>query len=128
MAGFEQVPEDELAQRWELAERVVSELRRAGLPSSLFGRGEPSIGAVVAVDSGIDTLGGVWVDWRVGADLSAVIHEAVLSRRSDEPALQHFGNITQNMARAIAAILRSAGLRADTGSNEESPNSVSVEN
>lgn len=136
---------DEERQRWEeVVERVLGELKRAGLPAK---RVEPNDigppGALVTmVRLAKDDGGGVFVEWKVSEELDRAslglplgelddeaLNEAarLLPLRGNDPNLVHAGAVAQRMQEAIIGILGSAGLRAFDPGNEYDPYGIQVE-
>ncbi|MFI1913065.1 hypothetical protein [Nocardia sp. NPDC020380] len=113
MSNPNSVPEAELERRRELAKRVRAELERAGLPTLEAAGAVGFAGAVVGVDPGDDSLGGVFVDWQADSALRKAAAAAVEESRFDDPAIRHNGIVAEQMGEAISGILRSAGFETE---------------
>ncbi|MQY24993.1 hypothetical protein [Nocardia aurantia] len=126
MAGHEPLSADEFARRHRLADRIVGELRRAGLPAHLFDLSDRRPGAAVAVEKEASEPSSVWVNWYVDPDLARAAEDAILHSRFDSFEARHRGRIAVQMGESIAGILRSAGFRTEVGVDDISPTTVYV--
>ncbi|MFE3190155.1 hypothetical protein ACFXHA_14175 [Nocardia sp. NPDC059240] len=127
MADPEVAPVDELERRRLLAESVRDELRRAGLPAHAAADGPRAGGAEVDVDPGTDSLGGVFVDWNPDPALTKAVVAAAEAGDFESAAARQSSAIHAYMSTAIVGILRAAGLQAEAGRNDLSPDTVYVE-
>ncbi|WP_329623765.1 hypothetical protein OG357_27915 [Streptomyces sp. NBC_01255] len=110
-------PPDVVAEWDELADAVCRELVRAGLPAHRgdVEGGPPGLpGAEVHVDRVAD--GGVYVDWRAGAELATTALELFAKGidYTDPPSVvRHHRDVCTFMRDALTGILASAGFRVE---------------
>ncbi|MBV1940746.1 hypothetical protein KUF83_29885 [Streptomyces sp. BV286] len=110
-------PPEVIAERNKVADAVVRELLRTGLPAYRGDddegpRGE--IGAEVHVEP-FDT-GAVYVDWNITEELrdSALsLFEKGIDPSDPPPEFRHYGAVHQHMRDALLGILESAGFEAE---------------
>ncbi|MVU76649.1 hypothetical protein GPX89_05240 [Nocardia sp. ET3-3] len=127
MSDSDVAPTEEIERRRLLADRVRAELRRAGLPAHDAFRDARTGGAAVGVDSGNDMIGGVFIDWRPAPALTDAVVAAAQAGEFESAAARQSLEISVAMSSAIIAILRAAGLHAEAGLNDLSPDTVFVE-
>lgn len=127
MSGYDyhHAPQDILAERKAIAERVCRELESAGLPAFRLGEGEGEWeGAAVTVDSGADAAGGVTVSWKCALGRAAA--ERLSAGDVQARVIQQSGVVSQHMQQAIIGLLRAAGMDADTDEDDMNPLAVRV--
>ncbi|MCL8014550.1 hypothetical protein [Streptomyces sp. AS02] len=112
--GFDhrEAPENVIAERNALADRVCRELTLAGMPAFRDDRDDQA-GAQVEVDTGDDAAGGVFVDWRTDPTLRQAAFDSMQSGDYTAPAIRHDGAVCSHMQKAIIGILTSAGFQAE---------------
>ncbi|GGK85958.1 hypothetical protein [Streptomyces flaveus] len=111
---YRKAPEDVIAERNALADRVCRELERAGIPAFREQQADRAGARVEVDDTALDAARGMIVDWRPDPSLTEAVVDSMQSGDYQAPVIQHNGAICSHMQKAIIGILRSAGLQADT--------------
>ncbi|MFI6369279.1 hypothetical protein ACIBG0_42100 [Nocardia sp. NPDC050630] len=145
--GHRMASSQDMAERAELADRVVAQLQFAGLPAYIASHETwDMVGAAVTFDKLHATEGGgISVEWRPDQrlvragfgldpdselDITAV-DAAERLRLAETPAakqaIRHHLEIDRNMQSAIIGILTSAGLRAYNPDNDYAPSEIAAE-
>ncbi|MDV9169597.1 hypothetical protein R6V09_05530 [Streptomyces sp. W16] len=127
--GFTRAPDEVLAVRNQLADRVIQALQQAGLPA--FRDGAPSTadrsGAVVHVDPDAETVSApVSVGWRCDPAMVEAAVDSLTAGHPTAPAVRYPGTIGLHMRGALIKILLSSGLIATPENDTTNPDHVLV--
>jgi hypothetical protein len=98
---------DEVIASWrQLAHQVREALEYAGIPTHLADDQPRPAGAQLDIDCGNDEMGGVFVVWNTGADLTQKLIELTTEHRQDQPSEHLLLSITKAMREAMLTVLR----------------------
>ncbi|WP_415951717.1 hypothetical protein [Streptomyces sp. KLOTTS4A1] len=129
MTQFEKANGTEISERENLADGVARALTMAGLTAiAREADHDPHTGgALILVDPGADTQGGVFVQWEVHPSLSRAASAGAARGENQSPAFLYFSSIIPQMQTVLIAILGAAGFRATDANDDMSPYTIRVE-
>jgi hypothetical protein len=122
MSPYEKVDAERAAALENVALRVIEVLQGAGFSAS----SSRSPGAVVQVDLGNDTAGGVYVTWRAAGAVEARVIDCVMSGQTNDPAIEELAELRLIMQKALLAILSARGFVVANSNDDLRANSVVV--
>ena len=122
MSSYEKVDAGRAAVLEDVALRVIEVLQGAGFSASSSRRP----GAVVQVDLGDDSAGGVYVTWRAADAVEGRVIDCVMRGQTNDPAIDELAELRLVMQKALFAVLSARGFVVADSNNDLSANSVVV--
>ncbi|MFI1176716.1 hypothetical protein [Streptomyces melanogenes] len=127
--GFVRASDEVLAVRYELAARVVTALRRAGLPAHIEEEAGSQDGAGARVEVQPDAETGsaaLSVFWSCDRAMVQAAFDGLQTGQIDTPAFRYVGTMGLHMQSAMIKILLSSGIIATLENDTMNPDAVLV--